>query len=108
MHSGASVLILRQYNRHQTFELENETLSGTLHAFELGLLYDNTDFPINPSYGSSQYIGLHHDPAWLDSREKWSYLEIEASKYFSLGSSRSAYQRIIALNAWTATEGPPS
>jgi hypothetical protein len=102
MHSGASVLILRQYNRHQTFELENETLSGTLHAFELGLLYNNTDFPINPSYGSSQYIGLHHDPAWLDSREKWSYLEIEASKYFSLGSSRSAYQRIIALNAWTA------
>ena len=73
-----------------------------VHAFELGLLYDNTDFPINPSQGSSQYIAVHHDPAWDSDQEKWSFIELEASKYFSLGGSDRARQRIIALNAWTA------
>ena len=102
LESGASVLMLRQYNQYQTFEFEKDTLSGALHAFELGLLYDNTDFPLNPSFGSKQYIGVHHDPAWLESRDKWSFLEIEASKYFSLGASRYALQRVIAINGWTA------
>ena len=102
LHSGASVVMLRHYNRMQNFELERETLSTNLHAFELGLLYNNTDFPPNPSRGSSQYIGVHHDPAWFSSRDTWWFWEVEGSKYFSLGASRHALQRIIALNAWTA------
>ncbi len=100
--SGATVVGLRQYNRYQSYESEDRTLDGEVHAFELGLLYDNTDFPVNPSRGSSQYAAIHHDPAWGDTEEKWSFVELEASKYFSLGSSDWARQRIIALNAWTA------
>lgn len=99
--SGATVLLLRQYNRYQTFELEQQTLSGAVHAWELGILYDNTDFPLNPSRGSSQYLAVHYDAAWLDSQQQWLFLELEASKYFSLGASPRALQRVIALNAWT-------
>jgi hypothetical protein len=100
--SGATVLTLRQYNRYQSYENDERKIEGTVHPFELGILYDNTDFPTNPSKGSSQYLAISHDPAWFDSKDKWTFVELEASKYFSLGSSRHAHQRIIALNAWTA------
>lgn len=103
MESGSTVVGVRQYNRYQSYEKDDGgELDGEIHVFEFGLLYDNTDFAINPSRGSSQYFAVHHDPGWGDSEESWSFLELEASKYFSLGSSDWARQRIIALNAWTA------
>lgn len=101
MKGGVTVLTMRQFNRYQSYENDERKVEGTIHAFEFGMLYDNTDFPTNPSRGSSQYIAITHDPAWLDSDDKWSFAEIEASKYFSLGSSKHAHQRIIAINAWT-------
>ena len=102
LESGATVAGVRQYNRYQTYDTDEKTYDGVVHAFEFGLLYDNTDFPINPSRGSSQYIAYHHDPGWDSDSERWDFVEIEASKYFSLGGSDWARQRIIALNAWTA------
>jgi hypothetical protein len=102
LESGVSIITLRQYNRYQTYEQGKQKFDGTVHPFELGLLYDNTDFSINPSRGSSQYVAFHYDPAWLDSEDKWSFVEFEASKYFSLGSGKWSRQRILALNAWTA------
>ena len=98
--SGVTVTTLRQYNRYQSYEDENlGKLDGYVHAFELGLLYDNTDFPINPSQGSSQYIAIHHDPGWVDDTPEWSFIEAEASKYFSFGPGKWSSQRIVALNA---------
>ncbi|MEH6593460.1 MAG: BamA/TamA family outer membrane protein [Halioglobus sp.] len=99
--SGATVVGLRQYNRYQSYETLEGDYDGVVHAFELGLLYDNTDFSINPSQGSSQYVAYHNDPGWGSEEGKWDFLELEASKYFSLGSTDWARQRIIALNAWT-------
>jgi Omp85 superfamily domain len=100
--SGATVIGLRQYNRYQSYETKTKDYDGEIHAFEFGLLYDNTDFPINPSRGSSQYIAYHHDPGWDSDQDSWNFLEIEASKYFSFGASQWARQRIVALNAWSA------
>jgi outer membrane protein assembly factor BamA len=100
--SGVTVLSLRQYNRYQSYFSEARgKLDGDVHAVELGLLYDNTDFPINPSKGSSQYLAYHYNPD-SDSDKNWTYLEFEASKYFSFGSSHWARQRIVALNFWTS------
>ncbi|MFD2229533.1 BamA/TamA family outer membrane protein [Alkalimarinus sediminis] len=99
--SGASVVLLRQFNRYQSFEQEERFLDGAVHAVELGLLYDNTDFPVNPSKGSKQYISVSHDAAWLESDHQWTFLEFDASKYYSFGESEHAYQRVLALNFWT-------
>lgn len=99
--SGASVVVLRQFNRYQNFEQQNRFLEGAVHAVELGLLYDNTDFPVNPSKGSKQYISISHDAAWFESDHQWTFVEFDASKYYSLGESDYAYQRIVALNFWT-------
>ncbi len=98
--TGTSILVARQFNRYQEYRNENGVLSGAVHAFELGLLYDNTDFPTNPSQGSSQYIAFSYNPRWLESKEQWTFVEMEASKYFSLGTNAFAKQNIIALNAW--------
>jgi len=98
--TGTSILIARQFNRYQQYRDEEGELSGAVHAFELGMLYDNTDFPANPSQGSSQYISFSYNPQWLESKSQWTFVEMEASKYFSLGANSFAKQNIIALNTW--------
>jgi len=98
--TGTSILIARQFNRYQQYRDEEGELSGAVHALELGMLYDNTDFPANPSQGSSQYIGFSYNPEWLQSNQQWTFVELEASKYFSLGATSFAKQNVIALNTW--------
>ena len=105
--TGTSVLIARQFNRYQLYSGLNaqgqaQDLEGAVHAFELGFLYDNTDFSINPSQGSSQYISLSYNPKWLASEKNWTFIELEASKYFSFGETSFAKQNILALNMWAA------
>lgn len=99
--SGSSVVVLRQFNRYEEYETDEGNFDGTIHPVELGLLYNNTDFATNPSEGSSQYLAVTHDFAWLESKETWTFIEFEASKYFSLGESNWARQRVVALNFWT-------
>jgi hypothetical protein len=105
LESGVTVLLLKQYNRYQSYEPEGlGEVDGTIHPLTFGVYYDNTDFPSNPSSGSSQYLAYTQDFAWLESEETWSFVEFEASKYFSLGASDWARQRVIALNFWTGAE----
>ena len=102
LESGVTILLLKQYNRYQSYEPEGlGKVDGTIHPLQFGIYYNNTDFPTNPSTGSSQYLAYTHDFGWLDSEETWSFIEFEASKYFSLGASDWARQRVVALNFWT-------
>jgi hypothetical protein len=98
--TGTSILIARQFNRYQQYRNESGELSGAVHALELGLFHDNTDFGVNPSQGSSQYIAFTYNPQWLESKQEWTFVEFEASKYFSLGANSFSKQNIIALNTW--------
>lgn len=100
--TGVTVLLLKQYNRYQSYEdTVIGEVDGTIHPLQFGIYYDNTDFPTNPSFGCSQFLAVTYDFAWLESEETWSFVEFEASKYFSLGASDWARQRVIALNLWT-------
>lgn len=99
--NGSSVLVARQFNRYQLYQSDTAKLDGAVHALELGYLYDNTDFPTNPSYGSSQYISFTYNPKWLESNNDWTFIEFEASKYFSFGANDFAKQSVLALNFWT-------
>jgi len=102
LESGITVLLLKQYNRYQSYEPEGlPKVDGTIHPFQFGIYYDNTDFPVNPSNGSSMFLAWTQDFALMESEDTWSFVEFEASKYFSLGPSDWARQRIIALNFWT-------
>ena len=99
--NGTSVLIARQFNRYQLYQTDDGDLDGAVHAIELGYLYDNTDFPTNPSQGSAQYFAYTYNPKWLESNNDWSFIEFEASQYFSFGATDFAKQNILALNFWT-------
>jgi len=101
LESGVTILMLKQYNRYRNFEFEQGDAEATEHPFQLAISYTNTDYPTNPSTGSSQYLAVTQDFGWLESPNDWTFVEFEASKYFSLGSSDRAKQRIIALNMWT-------
>lgn len=99
--SGVTVVVLRQFNRYQSYETEDGVIDGTIHPLELGLLYDNTDFQPNPSRGSRQYLAITQNLDWFGSKYNWTFLEFEASKYFSFGETDLARQRVLALNFWT-------
>lgn len=99
--NGTSVLVARQFNRYQLYQNETDELDGAVHALELGYLYDNTDFPTNPSHGSAQYISFTYNPQWLESNNNWTFIEFEASKYISFGANDFAKQNVLALNFWT-------
>lgn len=101
LQNGVTTLLLRQYNRYRSFEFTAGEKDATVHPLEFAISYNNTDFPTNPSTGSEQYIGVTHDFGLLESPYEWTFMEFEASKYFSLGKSDWAKQRIIALNMWT-------
>jgi len=59
--SGATVLVLKNFNRYQQFESDEGDVDGAMHPLEFGVLYNNTDFYSNPSEGSSQYLSVAHD-----------------------------------------------
>lgn len=99
--SGITTVVLKQYNRYQSYDTPGGIVSGTIHPIEIGIHYDNTDFPSNPSRGSAQYLALTRDFAWSNSDFTWTFLEFETSHYLDLGPSQTARQRVIALNGWT-------
>jgi hypothetical protein len=101
LESGVTNVLLRQYNRYQTYQIAPADLERTIHPVQLGVTYDNTDYPTNPSFGSRQFIGVTHDFGLLESDQTWTFWEVEAAKYFSLGSSDWARQRVLALDFWT-------
>jgi hypothetical protein len=100
--TGSTTLAIRQLNRYQTYNVEGETLSGDMNAFAIGIQYDNTDFFTNPSMGSRQYLGYTYEGQWFTKDDNWDYVELDVSKYMSIGSSEWASQRIFAFNFWTA------
>lgn len=101
LEGGITTVMLRQYNQFESFESIYGDYERTIHPMELGIGYNNTDYPMNPSTGSNQYVGIKHDFGWGDAKTDWTFLEFEASKYFSLGASDIAKQRVVALNFWT-------
>jgi outer membrane protein assembly factor BamA len=99
--SGITNALLRAYSRYQTYEFDPGDLEGTIHPFQLAISYDNTDFSTNPSYGSRQFIGVTQGVAMSESSETWTFWELEAAKYLSLGKTDWARQRVLAFDVWT-------
>ncbi len=100
--SGRTFVQFKLFNREQDLEdsVSNDTELKTT-AFSLGLEYDNTDYWRNPTYGSRQRIAFTHDWGANDEDgEEWTTVEAEYSKFFNLGRTESALQRVFAINAW--------
>jgi hypothetical protein len=46
---------------------------------------------------------VKRDFGWDQAAFPWNFWEIESSKYFSLGKSKWAKQRVFAFNGWTGS-----
>ncbi len=98
--SGRTFIELEPFFRDQ--DLDEEGIPDQRTAgIELALVYDNMDFPLNPTKGSYWRLFFDRDWGGFDSSAPWSVWGGEFNKYFSLGPSMSARQRIIAFNFWT-------
>ena len=102
--SGRTFIELVGFYREQDFEDEDTGVDfiQKTNGLELVLRYDNTDFTSNPSRGSFQEISFARDWGGGDSTNSWSALTVDIQKYFSLGATDKARQRVIALNLWAA------
>lgn len=103
LRSGRTFLELEPFYRTQEVDADDEDeIDLRTNGIKLALTYDNTDFPLNPSYGSFQRIAVVRDFGWFDSYNDWTALEGEWRKYFNLGPTEKFRQRVVAFNAWTA------
>jgi hypothetical protein len=98
--SGRTYIELEPHIRKQTLDDANNTVQETL-SLKVALTHDNTDFKLNPSKGS--FLSIFYDRDWgtLNDANPWTVWGGEFAKYFSLGPSRSARQRVVAFNFWS-------
>ena len=97
---GAHRLIQREVFDTSLRDDRIETL-----AFKVGVDHDNRDFRLNPVRGQRLQAYLTHDPGRLARAREWTFWEVEASKYFSLGESAWFRQRVLALGLATGDTG---
>ena len=65
--SGRTYLEIWPFFRRQTYPADTGVERLTASGLTLGLEYDNTDFPRNPSIGSSQRVAVSRDLGWFGS-----------------------------------------
>lgn len=99
--SGSTTLSLTPFYRTQDVTSdergdEERTTSGIEYALE----HDNRDFSENPSAGSYKQIRWSQDYDVLDSSAPWETVDFTFTRYFDLGRSDGARQRVLALSAW--------
>lgn len=121
LESGRSFIDVRPFYRSQ--EIDGDDLATTINTngLDLGLTWDNRDFPNNPARGQSVALAYSRDFGLFNSSGAWSVWQAEVDQYFELGDMPRIRQSVLALNAWTAssptferqangtiTSGPPA
>jgi hypothetical protein len=100
--SGRSFIEVEPFYRRQNIDSDYDDVTQKTNGVKFSLFYDNRDFTLNPSKGSSQRLSISRDWDLFDSSEPWTVVEAELSKYFSLGSTENLRQQVLAFNFWTA------
>ncbi len=103
MTSGRTTVELEPFYRDQNFndEFDND-FDNITSGLKLALKYDNTDWYINPSYGSKQTISFARDWGAQDDSPTFSAVQFSYSKYIPLALGEKTRQRTLALNVWTS------
>lgn len=100
--SGVTTLELKAFYRERSLEISGQEPERTSSGLDLAVVYNNSDFPTNPSRGSVQRLAVTRDFGWFDQSQTWTTAQFEISKYVSFEPNRLWRQGVLALNAWTA------
>jgi hypothetical protein len=104
--SGRTFIDLRPFYRSQNIDGDHLSSTISTKGLDVGLTWDNRDFPTNPARGQSVTLALSRDFGLLDSSDSWTVLQGEVDQYFELRRLPHIRQTVLAPNAWTA--GTPS
>lgn len=100
--SGKTFLEAKPFWRSQSVRSDYKRNYKQTNGVEFSLFRENTDFPKNPSGGSTFKLRYTKDWGLFDSTTQYDVVDAEWSKYFSLGASKYFRQRVIAFDVWTA------
>jgi len=100
--SGKTFLEMKPYWRSQSVRSDDRRVDRQTNGLEFSVFRENTDFPKNPSEGSTLRARYTRDWGLFDSTNPYDVIDVEFSKYFSLGPSKMFRQRVIALDFWSA------
>jgi hypothetical protein len=100
--NGRTYLQVEPFYRRQSVENDFTKNAVNTNGMKFSVIYDNTDFQINPSKGSSQKVAISRDFGLFDSSDPWTVIEGQFSKYLSLGQAKGIRQQVLAFNCWTA------
>ncbi len=100
--SGKTFLEAKPFWRSQSVRSDYTRNYKDTNGVEFSLFRENTDFPKNPSEGSTFRLRYTRDWGLFGSTTGYDVLDVEWSKYFSLGPSKYFRQRVLAFDFWSA------
>jgi hypothetical protein len=100
--TGRTYLTVTPFLEYRTIDNRAGDRRVDENGLRFGVLYDNTDFPLNPSSGNLSRFVISRDFGWFDSSNPWTNVAAEYAQYFDLGRSKLFRQQVIAMDFWTS------
>jgi hypothetical protein len=100
--SGRTYLQVRPFYRAQQINSDFVDSAQRTNGLDYAVYWDNREFPVNPSKGNSLMLKVSQDYGWANSSNPWTVYAAEYDQYFSLGSTDTFRQRVLAFDIWTA------
>jgi hypothetical protein len=100
--SGRTFLELRPFYRTQNVENDDLDEEQSTNGLEFNVLWDNRDYPGNPSRGNALGLKVTRDWGLGNSSASWTNFSAEYDHYVSLGEIRGFRQSVLAIDFWTA------
>ena len=102
LQTGRTYLTFTPFFEYQTIEDPDRDLHLNENGIRFGLVYDNSDFPLNPSSGNVTRFIVSRDFGLFDTANPWTSLSGEFTQYLNLGHSTWFRQQVIAADLWTS------
>lgn len=100
--TGRTYLTVTPFLEYRTIDQRATDQRIDENGLRFGVVYDNTDFPMNPSSGNLTRFILSRDFGLFDSSNAWTNVSGEFAQYFDLGRSKLFRQQVIAMDFWTS------
>jgi outer membrane protein assembly factor BamA len=89
----------------RSISIESDDVPNTTiktNGLDLDFIWDNRDFPTNPSRGFGVMLGVSRDFGAFGSSRSWTSCQSELDTYVSLGANGWLRQSVLALDLWAA------
>ena len=100
--SGRTFVEVRPFYRSQTIHGDEVNTALTTNGTDFSIMWDNRDFPADPSHGNALTLRTSRDFGEFNSSGSWTALIGEYDHYIPLGARPGFRQRTLAFDVWAA------